>query len=93
MQAKPLKTFQYKNIKKKFALGIPTKLLDFKTINKTELRRQLGFPIDQKIIITAGSDIKYKPICGDSFIDVLLELVDDNTYIYAIGVKKNSKEW
>ena len=50
-------------------------------------------PVDKKIIISAASNAKYKPICNDSFIDVLLALSNDNTYIYVIGAKKNSSMW
>lgn len=93
LKKKDIVTEEYKNIKNKFNLGIPTKNLEFKTINKKEFRKQFGFPVDKKIIITAGSDTKYRPIGNDGFIDVLLNLVDDNTYVYAIGAEKNSTLW
>lgn len=93
LKEKDIVTEEYKDIKKKFNLGIPTKSLDFNTIDKAEFRKQFDFPIDKKIIISAGSNAKYKPICNDNFVDVLLKLVDDNTYIYVIGAEKNSKLW
>lgn len=93
LKEKDVVTEEYKNIKNKFNLGIPTKCLKFNTLDKLEIRKELGFPIDKKIIITAGSNYKYQPICNDSFIDVLLELADDNTYIYVIGAQKNNTIW
>lgn len=86
-------TEEYKNIKNKFNLGIPTKDLEFNSLDKLNIRKELGFPVDKKIIISAASNAKYKPICNDSFIDVLLALSNDNTYIYVIGAKKNSSMW
>lgn len=83
----------YRNIKNKFNLGIPTKHLEFNTLDKTETRKKLGFPINKKIIISAASNFKYQPICKDSLIDVLLALSDDNTFIYVIGAKKKKSMW
>lgn len=84
---------KYRNIKNRFYLGIPTKNLQFSVIDKKDFRNQLGFPCDKKIIISAGTNDKYKPICNDNIVDIFMELINEDTYIYVIGANKNSSMW
>ena len=82
-----------RNIKDKFFLGIPMKNIEFKNVNKLELRKKLNLPLDKKIIISAGSGFKYNPICNDNFIENVKKIIDEDTYVYVIGVDKSDKMW
>lgn len=82
-----------RDIKDKFFIGIPMKNINFKNVNKLELRKKLNLPLDKKIIISAGSCFKYRPICNDNFIENVKEIIDKDTYVYVIGVDESDKIW
>lgn len=85
-----------RNIKDTFFLGVPSKKINFEKKDekdKQEIRKKLGLPIDKKIIISSGAEQKYIEICNDSYIDVIKKIVDEDTYCFIIGIKKNNKKW
>lgn len=82
-----------RNIKDKFFLGIPMKNIEFKKVNRFELRKKLNLPLDKKIIVSAGSGFKYNPICNDNFVENVKKIIDEDTYVYVIGVDKSDKMW
>ena len=61
--------------------------------DKKELRKKLGLPCDKKIIISSGTEQKYHVIGTDNYAKIINKLMDDDTYCYIIGVKKNNDFW
>ncbi len=87
-------TKEKRGITNTYFLGVPTKNTAFaKVSDKNEIRRRLKIPFDKKIIVTSGSDARYRNICGNDFRDYLEEIMDDNTLCYVIGVKPKSPSW
>lgn len=81
-----------RDISNTYFLGVPSKEINLTTPDKINLRKKLKLPIDKKIIVTSGGQAKYRTICGNSFIDYLKEIVNENTYCYVIGVEA-TEEW
>ncbi len=76
-----------------YFLGVPAKKINLTTTNKTESRKKLNLPLDKKIIITSGAESRFRVISGNSFTDYLKNITDENTFCYAIGIKRKNKEW
>lgn len=93
LQCQDFITEKYRNIKDPYFLGIPMQEVQFKNIDKSATRKELGFPVDKKIIISAGADFKYKPLGNDDFIKLIKGLIDEETFIYIIGANKNDPMW
>lgn len=85
-------TREKRGIENPFFVGIPSAQITFADPDKQALRRRLNLPADKKIIISSGSEFKYMAIGGDDFLDVVRPLMDDNTYLYFIGVP-NTGRW
>lgn len=76
-----------------YFLGIPSKKIQLIDANKTASRKKLNLPLDKKIIITAGSAFKFKPIDDENLLDVIKQIIDDKCVCYAIGIPQNDKAW
>lgn len=86
-------TKKYRRIENTYFLGIPTESVEIKKYNKIEKRQKLNLPLDKKIIISAGSAGKYKPIDGDNYIDAISQILDDDTICYFIGPSIKDAYW
>ena len=86
-------TVIYRNIKNPFVLGVPSLDMKITAHDKLKCRRKTGMPADKKIIVTAGSVHRYMAIGKISFLDMLKQVLDENTFCYAIGVDKDDPEW
>lgn len=86
-------TSEKRKISNTFFLGVPSKSVSIEISDKNKERFKLNIPVDKKVIVTSGMAMKYRNISGKSFIDYLIDIMDDNTYCYVIGVEKNNKEW
>ena len=58
-----------------YFLGVPTKDKQFAKVDKIELRKKLNLPLDKKIIVTSGGEVRYRSISGHSFVDYLKDYV------------------
>lgn len=82
-----------KNINNTFFLGVPSKEIIYSKPDKSELRKKLGLPVDKKIIISSGTEQKYYIIGNDNYAKIIQKIIDEDTYCYIIGVKKNNEYW
>lgn len=76
-----------------YFLGIPSKKIQLIDADKTASRKKLNLPLNKKIIITAGSDFKFKPIDDENLLDLIEQIIDDECICYAIGIPQNDKAW
>ena len=76
-----------------YFLGVPSKKISLTIADKIEVRKKLNLPLDKKIIVTSGSDARYREICGNNFIDYLKEIMDEDTYCYVIGIAPENSAW
>ncbi len=88
-----LVTKEKRGIDNTYFLGVPSKEISITIPNKKESREKVNLPCNKKIIITCGSDAKYRRISGKSFADYLSLIMDNDTVCYVIGVKPQNKEW
>ena len=86
-------TKEKRGIDNTYFLGVPSGEISIIIPNKKEIRKKLKLPCDKKIIVTCGSEPKYRKISGKSFADYLSDIADDDTICYVIGVKPKNKEW
>lgn len=86
-------TLVNRNIKNSCFLGIPSEKLIYSKKDKYEIRKNLNLPVDKKIIITAGSEVKYRPIGNDHYGNIINKMLDENTICYIIGIDKKNKYW
>lgn len=82
-----------RGISNTYFLGVPSKKISLTVADKAAVRKKLNLPLDKKIIVTSGGEARYRTICGNSFIDYLKKIMDNNTYCYVIGVKPKSSAW
>lgn len=82
-----------RNISDTYFLGVPSKEINLSEYNKKDFRQKLNLPPDKKIIVTSGDEIKFRAIGKINFLDYLKEILDENTYCYAIGVSADNKDW
>ena len=76
-----------------YFLGIPSKKIQLIDADKTASRKKLNLPLNKKIIITAGSDFKFKPIDDENLLDLIEQIIDDECICYAIGIPQNDQAW
>lgn len=93
LQRQDIVTEKYRNIKNTYFLGIPMQEVQFKVVDKLAIRKELGFPVDKKIIISAGANFKYKSLGEDDFVKLIKGLIDKETFVYVIGADKNDPMW
>lgn len=82
-----------RGISNTYFLGIPSKDIKLIDIDKMAIRKKLNLPLDKKIIITAGSEFKFKPIDNENLLDLIRQIIDDKCVCYAIGISSSNKEW
>lgn len=86
-----------RGVQNSYVLGIPPIPDNNITIDvdKKALRRELGIPIDDFVIITTGSEYKYRRIGSNSLCKQLVEIVikGKNVSCYAIGPNIESDQW
>ena len=82
-----------KNIKDTFFLGVPSKEIIYSKPDKTALRKKLNLPLNKKIIMSSGTEQKYYVIGNDNYAEIIKKIIDEDTYCYIIGVKKNNSFW
>lgn len=83
----------YRSIHNVFNLGVPSKPISLNHSSKDRVRKTLGIPLDQKVIVTSGGESRYKTICSESFIKYLESILDEDTLCYVIGISSKSHEW
>ena len=100
-----LKTRRYRGGKEVALLPVPSREIYSDPalvygMNKAEIKRQLckeyEMPEDCQIIISMGSDYKYKKIIGydfGAFVRELLKQTGENTYFIIIGANPESQTW
>lgn len=86
-------TKEKRGITNTYFLGVPAREISMNVPNKKEIREKLGLPTNKKIIVTCGSAARYVSIQGKHFLDYLIEIMDDHTCCYVIGVKPKNREW
>ena len=86
-------TTMKRGITNTYFLGVPSKEISISISDKNIVREKMNIPSDKKIIITCGADIKYRTIAGKSFLDYLIDIMDNDTRCYVIGIAQDSKEW
>lgn len=86
-------TKEKRGITNTYFLGVPAMEISMNVPNKKEIREKLGLPTNKKIIVTCGSAARYVSIQGRHFLDYLIEIMDDHTCCYVIGVKPKNREW
>lgn len=88
-------TSKYRDVTNNVFLGVPTNTeVHNKSKNEvTSIRKKLMLPLDKNIIMTAGGDAKYHPICGFSYRDLLLKLNNGKNFFVVIGVNPESRFW
>lgn len=86
-------TKQKRKILNTYFLGIPSKNIQLIDADKIAIRKKLNLALDKKIIITAGSEFKFKPIDNENLLDLIKQIIDDECICYAIGISPSNKEW
>ena len=82
-----------REISNTYFLGIPSKEIELTNSNKSTIRKKLNLQLDKKIIITAGSEVKFKSIDNENLGTLIEQIIDDECVFYAIGISPNNKEW
>lgn len=82
-----------RGISNTYFLGIPSKSIQLIDADKIAIRKKLNLPLDKKIIITAGSEFKFKPIDNENLLDIIKQIIDDECICYAIGISPSNKAW
>ena len=88
-------TCKYRGVANNAFLGVPT-YAEVHNKSKEEviaLRKKLNLPVNKNIIMTAGSDAKYHPICGASYKDFFAELNNGDNFFVVIGVNPDTSFW
>ena len=86
-------TTEKRGITNTYFLGVPSKEISVSIPDKNKFKEKINFPSDKKIIVTCGTDIKYRTISGRSFADYLSSIMDENTRCYVIGIPPENREW
>lgn len=86
-------TKEKRGITNTYFLGVPSKKISLTVVNKTEIRKKLKLPLNKKIIVTSGSDARFRTISGESFVEYLNSIMDENTVCYVIGIKPHNEKW
>lgn len=78
-----------------FILGVPIDYKLEKNNNRNEAKKSLGIPMNQKVILTVGSSLKYNPILDLSYINIALKIlkIDNKIVCYAIGPSSKETYW
>ena len=83
-----------RGISNTYFLGVPTNDINLSdSVDKNEIRKKINLPTDKKIIVTSGHEIKFRTIGNDNYIDTLKKIIDNDTFLYAIGISKENKDW
>lgn len=82
----------YRNIKEAKICKIPIKNNE-QFLSKNEARKKLGLDLKEKIILISGNNFKFFPVCDDSLIDVLEEIIlkFPEIKIKILGIRENNK--
>lgn len=81
---------------KSYTLGIPCAPLDINAMgDKISIRRELGIPENDYVLVTTASAHKFKPIGNNSLCRQLVDIVqaEPNVSYYAIGPDLNTEHW
>lgn len=79
-----------------YFLGIPSKSIEIsstKNLKKSQsspIRKQY---LDKKIIISAGNHAKFKPIDNENLLDLIKQIIDENTVCFIIGIPPKDSVW
>ena len=76
-----------------YFLGVPLNKISISKTEKQEARKKLNLPVDKKIIVSSGHEMKYVAICDDFYGDIIEKIIDKDTYCYIVGVNKDNIEW
>ena len=86
-----------RNVENPYFLGIPpeTEKKFIEPYNKNETRKKLKLPLDKKIILTIGTNFKYKSFKNKSFIDYATKILEKekDAILYAIGPSMDDEMW
>ena len=73
--------------------GVPSEQVTCHYSDRIQLRKELNLPTDKKIIITSGAAHRYNNYGQKGFLDYVKQILDNDTYLYAIGIDPSNKEW
>lgn len=83
---------KYRDINDAVLCPIPCDFVEDIFYEKKEARKSLGIDLEEKIILTSGSNFKFTPIGNDSIFDVYEEILSKNPKVKLIVIGKN-KYW
>ena len=83
---------KYRDINDAKLCPIPCDFVEDIFYEKKEARKSLGIDLEEKIILTSGSNFKFMPIGNDSIFDVYEEILSKNSKVKLIVIGKN-KYW
>lgn len=86
-------TLKKRKIDNAYFLGVPFNEINYTKVDKREIRKKLNLPLDKKLIFTSGMFQKFRPICKENFLDYAKKIIDEDTYLYAIGIGKDNELW
>lgn len=85
-------SYSRRAVAKSYNLGIPcAPMQSSEKYDKATIRKELGIPLDDFVLVTTGSAYKYKPLGRNSLCKQLVEVVkrEGNVSCYAIGPSKD----
>jgi hypothetical protein len=69
-----------------FLLTIPSDCRQVSVVSKVEARKKINISAESKLVLTVGSDFKYKPMLGIDILDTIVPLLESNPAIVVIGI-------
>jgi hypothetical protein len=67
-------------------LTIPADCRQVSAISKNKARKSLGISSETKVVLTVGSDFKYKPMLGIDFLNIVIPLLEANPKVVIFGI-------
>lgn len=84
---------KYRDIEDAVLCPIPSDQSNVNILSKAEARKSLNIKNNEKIIVTAGSDFKYRKICKDNMLDLIDKILSKNIDTKLIAIGPNSDDW
>ncbi len=86
-------TLERRGVSESFLLTIPSDSKPIEIKPKEQVRRKLGIPKEAKVVLTVGASMKYRPLLGIDFLDLVRPLLAARKDIVVIGIGMTLKEY
>lgn len=86
-------TLERRGAEESFLLTIPRDCAPIKVKPKLQARRELGVREDGKLIVTVGSSMKYRPLLGIDFLDLVRPILDQRKDVVVLGIGMTMKDY